>query len=372
MASEIVQPQHSPPANKFAEVAAFFLRLGLTGFGGPLALVAEMQKELIEKRQWISMEEFRQGFTVIKSMPGPLAYQVAIFMGYRRAGRWGGLLAGLLLLLPATVLMMGLGWAYNGISQNQEIGNLFLGFQMGALVLISLAIRSLTDAYLQNTRFWCLVTVSFLVLFFHFLNEPLMILLAALWSLFLDSSWRSRKPLEVGFSLALLVWICLKAGAIVFGTGLAIVPLLENDFVRDTGWITHQQFMDAFALGQLTPGPVLVTVTFVGFRLDGIRGALAATFAVFFPSTVNQLTWFPKFVGWMSQQKWIQSFVLGATAAITAGIAVAIVNIAREATSFQLALFAVFLLIAVKIKVPSWMLILLSGVCSWALLKVFS
>jgi chromate transporter len=374
MSSEADPAPASNPANKnkFVEITLFFFRLGMTGFGGPLALIAEMQKELVERRGWMSMDEFRQAFAVIKSMPGPVAYQTATFFGYKRAGFWGGLIAGTVLLVPATLLMIFLAMAYEAFQKSPDLVSLLAGFQMGALVLIALALQSLTRGYLKSSRFWWLAIVSGLCLVFHIVSEPIAILLAAGWSLFLDFYPRSRRPMEAAFSLGLLVWICLKAGAVVFGTGLAIVPLLENDFVRDTGWITHQQFMDALAFGQLTPGPVSVTVTFVGYKLDGLRGALAATVAIFFPAGFHQLTWFPRFVVWLSRQKWIESFVLGATAAITAGIVVSILNLAKGVSAPQMVIFVVFLLASLRWKIPSWGVVLMSGCLGWIFFRLFS
>lgn len=366
------EPSSSRASDRYLETARFFLRLGLTGFGGPLALVAEMQRELVEKRGWISPAEFRQVFTLIKSMPGPLAYQTALYLGLRRSDRWGAMIAGVLLLLPATLMMIALAAAYDGFQQSADLVALMAGFQMGALALIALALRGLIKGYEKSVRFWTLAALGFAALQGLGISEPLVILAAGFWSLFLDRFPRRRAPLEAAFSLGLLIWICLKAGAFVFGTGLAIVPLLERDFVHETGWLTGRQFMDALAFGQLTPGPVTVTVTFVGYKMDALRGALLATAAVFLPSTFHQLTWFPRFNGWMSRQAWVEPFVLGATAAITAGIAGSILTLGQRASATQLAILAAAVAASLKWKVPGWALILGAGAAAWAVIRISS
>lgn len=360
LASDEISPEERK--RRYREIARFFLGLGLTGFGGPLALIAEMQKELVERRQWISLVEFRQVFTAIKSMPGPVAFQTAQYLGTRYTDRKGGLLAATLLLLPATVMMIVLAAAYDAFQQSADMVNLMQGFQMGALALIAMAVRSLVADYTRQIRFWIVTALATTALALHLVPEIAAILLLGFGLVALEHRWRLNKKLEAGFSLLLLMWICFKAGAFVFGTGLAMVPLLERDFVVENNWITHAQFMDALAFGQLTPGPVSVTVTFVGYKLGGLGAALLATAAIFAPSAFHHLTWFPKFVGWFTKQEWIKPFVEGATAAIVGGILVSIWALAQSANHFQLGLFAVTLLVALKFKMPGWVFIVVPGV----------
>ena len=364
-----VQQLPLAPENKYLEIAKYFFRLGLTGFGGPLALVAEMQKELVEKRKWMPLDEFRQGFALIKTLPGPVAFQSALYLSYRRSNRWGALLGGLLLLLPAFFVMIFLAIFYDRFHQSPDMVSWLAGFQVGALALITLALRPLTSGSLHLPRFWGLAGLSFLLLYSGTFPEPLLIVLAGSTSVCFDYLPTSKKLNEMAFSFLLLIWICIKAGAFIFGTGLAIVPFLEKDFVQVTGWITHGQFMDALAFGQLTPGPVSVTVTFIGYRLDGFRGAIVASLAIFFPSGFHQLTWFPRFSGWFSQQKWVPAFVTGAMASIAAGVVIALVHLGKELSLEEFILWGVLLVISFFSKIPNWLVVLVGGVVQWVVFK---
>lgn len=358
--------------SRYREVFKFFMRLGLTGFGGPLALIAEMQKELVEKRHWISMDEFRQALAMIKAMPGPVAYQTAVFMGFRRSNRLGGLLAGFCIMFPAFVMMVLLALSYSFFRQSEHIIAIFDGFQMGALVLIALAVKPLTSGYLKRARFWGLGLISFIFLLAGSIPEPVLILAAGAWSVFFDQqssatfSGSGKKTFELGSTLLLIGWFCFKSGAIVFGTGLAMIPFLEADFVN-SGLITKEQFMDAVAFAQLTPGPVSVSVTFMGFQIAGILGAVVTSVAVFLPATIHQLTWFPGALRWMSAQKWIQSFLLGAMATITAGVLLAIFKLGSGSTAVQFVVFFLFLGLALRLKLPSWAVVVGGGIVSWVL-----
>jgi chromate transporter len=168
-------------------------------------------------------------------------------------------------------------------------------------------------------------------------------------------------PLVAAVPLSQLFWICFKSGAVVFGTGLAIVPVLETDFVQNLNLISHEQFMHALAFGQMTPGPVLITVTFLGYKVSGLMGAIVTTFAVFLPSFIHMSTWFPKAVLWMARQKWISGLVFGATAAVIGSLIFLSLRLCQENTMFQNILVVISIIALWKAKVPSWLLILLGG-----------
>lgn len=353
-------------AAKWKELVFYFFRLGLTGFGGPLALIADMQKELVEKRSWISTDEFRQAFAAIKSMPGPVAFQTALYLGTRRINRWAGLAAGVCLLIPATLMMFFLAASYQSFQASPSLVRCLVGMQTGALAMIALALRPLTRDYYKSNRFWIVVLLSFILVFRGYFAEPILIFLFGLiFSIYDKQQLKKNIIFEASFSILLLCWICFKAGAFVFGTGLAMVPILENEFVSARGWLSHQEFMDALAFGQLTPGPVSVTVTFIGYKLGGFIGSILATIAVFLPSALHQLTWFPKFVSWFSSQRWVRSFVEGATAAIVGGILVSLFSLIKSVSMFQLGLFAIILIFSFLKTMPSWFWILLPGLITY-------
>lgn len=351
---------------KWKELIFYFFRLGLTGFGGPLALIADMQKELVEKRSWISNDEFRQAFAAIKSMPGPVAFQTALYLGTRRINRWAGLVAGICLLIPATVMMFFLAESYQSVQASPSLVRCLIGMQTGALAMIALALRPLTRDYYKSNRFWFVVLCSFFLVFRGYFAEPVLIFsFGLIFSIYDKQKIKNKTIFEAGFSISLLCWICFKAGAFVFGTGLAMVPILENEFVASRGWLSHQEFMDALAFGQLTPGPVSVTVTFIGYKLGGLLGGGLATVAIFLPSALHQLTWFPKFVSWFSSQRWVRSFVEGATAAIVGGILVSLFSLIKSVSILQLGLFFLILILSYLKTMPSWFWILFPGLITY-------
>ena len=364
------------------EVFFYFLKLGMIGFGGPLALVSSMQQDLIEKKNWMDLEDFKKSVALIKAMPGAFAFQVAVFLGRHRAGFWGAVLAGLALILPSFLLTIFVGSIYSSLSQNQIWIEMMKGLQIAAITLIAVAVIPLSRSYWKEKIFWILFIMG-LPCFFYFPTwEPLLIFLFGGLAIFLRSSPKnfpkasffSAAPLPIiGFDLATLpllgelFWICFKGGAFVFGTGLAIVPLLEQDFVVQRAWLTHQEFMDAVAFGQMTPGPFLITVTWIGFKMAGFSGALTATVAVFLPGFIHMTTWFPKFVNYLSQKKPIKDFTLGAISFVVASLstlsAKSFVQYVGLDTRSMICLGFSLVLIFYA-KAPSWLTLLSGGLVS--------
>ncbi len=361
------------------EVFIYFLKLGATGFGGPLALIAMMQRELIQDKEWIPVEEFAQAIALIKAMPGAVAFQTAVYLGRRRAGFLGGTLAAIGLLLPSFILMVVLAKYYELASQLEKFRSFFNGMQAAAIVLMIQGLRALMEPYISNAKFWLCFVLGGIIFYYNLLPEPILILGAGLLGLMLSRKWIHpgvwALPVETLplFSLEKvneLMWVCFKSGAVVFGSGLAIVPLLERDFVSRLGWLSTQQFLDALALGQITPGPVLITVTFIGFRIAGWLGAIGATCAIFLPGFIHMQTWFPKMVGVMGRQKWIHDFLIPSLGVICGILLVTIFRLTESWKESSLPLMLVVLfcaLLSVAVKVPSWLLILLGGVISLSL-----
>ncbi len=356
------------------EVFFYFLKLGATGFGGPLALIAVMQQELIQERKWISVEEFAQAIALIKAMPGALGFQMAVYLGRRRAGFLGGTLAALGILFPSFVLMILLAKYYELASQLVKFRSFFNGMQAASVVLMIQGLRALMLPYFSKVKFWICFVFGGIIFFRDIMPEPILILGAGFIGLLMARKWTHLAILALPlgaipvFSIGKineLIWVCFKSGAVVFGSGLAIVPLLERDFVSRLGWLTTQQFLDALALGQITPGPVLITVTFIGFRVAGWLGALAATVAIFLPGFIHMQTWFPKMVGVLSRKKWIQDFLVPSLGVICGILLVTIFRLTSSWNENSLSLIGIVLfcsLLSVLVKVPGWMLILVGGV----------
>lgn len=370
------------------DIFTYFIRLGVTGFGGPLALIAQMHRDCIHKKHWITEDDFRQNFALIKSMPGPVATQMSIYLGYRRGGFWGGLLAGIALNLPAFFLMIFLAMTYERIEGSAVSAAALTGIQMAALALIFHSLKSMTSIYWRRFRFWMMALIGTLLFFVMPVPEIALILLFGLISTAMDGhfsddgktmrSWFvppmalagmepalvSALALDSTSVLVTLAWTCFKAGAFVFGTGFAIIPFLQRDFVEVLGWVDITTFKDALAFGQMTPGPVVVTVTFLGYKIAGLMGAVVATVAVYFPSFFHHLTWYPRFSQRLAQMTWVPSFVIGAISAVSAGILWVIGTNLRGLSAFQSVVFVLSLLLVEKSKLPSWFIIIMAGVAS--------
>jgi chromate transporter len=345
------------------EIFLYFLRLGVFGFGGPVAMIAQMQNDLVVERKWMSQQEFRSLFGLIKAMPGSIAFQVGVTLAYRRGGFWGACLAALGLVSPAFCLMILVGMYYDQAVEISWMRSLFLGMQLGAFAVIVWALKSLTKDFFKDAIFWILLVASILLSALTNIPEPLLILVFG--ALGLSFYFLKEKKIFSLDPISLqLFLICLQAGSIVFGTGLAIIPLLEGEFVSRLGWLTHQQFLDAVSFGQLTPGPVVITVTFIGYKMAGLKGALIATFAIFFPAFFHMVTWFPRVLSWLQKQKWIQHFSLAVTAGVCGTIIVALYRLGGDWGLRHY--FGIFLLILLMrlTKIPSWGIILIGGVSS--------
>jgi chromate transporter len=351
----------------------YFFRLGLTSFGGPLAIIAQIQRDLVDQRKVISEEDFVRALSLIKSLPGPVAIQVVAFWSYRLCGAWIAVLASILFVLPAFLMMLALAIFYDQFRASHGLVQLMDGMQAGAFVLILLALHSISKSSYSMPRFWVLFFLSLLTLGYFHVLEPVVIVAAGLISIFWPRLTSGSSPGSSlrSFVLVDLFWVCLKAGAFTFGTGFAILPLLQADFVDLHHWVTQQQFMDAIAFGQLTPGPISVAVTFVGYRVAGFWGALLATVAIYLPGVFNMTTWFPRTFTWFSRQGWVKPFVTGATAAIAAGILLALVTIAGVLQPGQLVIPVVLLILSFRFSIPSWALVVVSGASWWLIQAIF-
>ncbi len=363
----------------YREVFLYFLRLGLVGFGGPLALIASMQRDLIEDRKWLDRKKFQNAFTLIKSMPGPIAFSTAVYLGKLRAGFVGAFLAGFGLIFPSFVMML-IFTAFLAKFDNQaQITYVMLGMQVGALAVILVSLQGLAKGFERDIVFWVLVLVS---IFFNMQfpsYEPLIIIGFGA-ALVLSPFRKTVIGLSVVFFLGTvafadvvesaspetllnLVWVCFKSGAFVFGSGLAIVPILEQEVVQHYHWLTHTQFLNSLALGQVTPGPVVITATSIGYYVAGYLGAVIATVSIFLASFIHMSTWFPSAVEYLSKQKWIANFSRGAIAAVLGSITFAVFKLGKDlewnAMVIAVAIFA--LLVAYTKRLPTWAIIPLCG-----------
>ena len=360
------------------QLTAYFLKLGTIGFGGPVALVGYMHRDLVEGRGWISESDYRDGLALSQLAPGPLAAQLAIYIGFVHYGVIGATAAGLAFVLPSFLMVLGLGWAYvkyGGISWVQAVF-----YAVGATVIgiIAYSAYNLTRKSLGGARLlWAIYVVAAAATVITESEEVLLFLAAGVLV------WLVRAPPDLGrlrghaptivlapvgavgaggVDLDLLGRILAfftYAGAFVFGSGLAIVPFLYGGLVKEHGWLTDQQFLDAVAVALITPGPVVITTGFIGFLLAGLPGAVVAAVATFLPAyflTIIPAPYFRKY----GRQPSVAAFVDGVTAAAIGAISGAVVVLGRRSVvdvpTALIALASVFVLW--KWRVPEPLLIL--------------
>lgn len=321
-----------------------------------------MEDEVVRKRQWVSAKDFARGFALLKVFPGPTGTQMAIHLGRLRKGRWGGLVAGLTYIFPSFVFILSLGILLTSLQEISWKGAFISGMQVAALGVIFQGAYRLAASNLQKDKSLLIVAVSAAVVFINPDLEFLIILFFGFLGLLIHWKFRAlRESISLG-----LVYVCLKAALFTFGTGLAIVPLLEHDVVEKFKWLNHSQFLEALALGQITPGPVVITVTWIGYKLMQIPGALLATAAVFIPGFLVTLFFIP-----FIEKKWgeapaLQTFyryvipaVVGAMAAVSLKLFFLTVNNANT-----LGIFVASLVLVFWRKTPAWFVIPLLGVAS--------
>ena len=288
---------------RLAEVAKLFLKLGLTAFGGPAAHIAMMEDEAVVRRKWLTREKFLDLLGAANLIPGPSSTEMAIYIGYIRAGAAGLLLAGLCFILPATILVIAIAWAYARFGMLPGVSAVFYGIKPVVIAVILQAIWRLGRSAVKS-RFLGAVAVIAMAFSFLGLNVLLVLLGSGLvvaitsgankWRhttlsiLFLGSASApaAQGAAIASFGLWPLFLVFLKVGALLFGSGYVLLAFLHADLVQKLHWLTESQLIDAVAVGQFTPGPVFTTATFIGYILGGLTGAIVATVAIFLPSFV--------------------------------------------------------------------------------------
>lgn len=345
--------------SSYSEIFLYFLKLGFTGFGGPVALTAIMQKELVEERGWITREQFDQAFPLIKAMPGALAVMTCSYLSYKRRGFVGALCGAIGLLLPAFTMMILLAIAAPAMAELNWLQPLLMGFQAGALALIALACLQLATPYRSQKLWWVYVAATLGLSFAH-VPEPLLILSFGALNVFIMKRKRLGTALFVVPLLELML-VCFSAGAFVFGTGLAAIPFLENQMVFKNQWISQHEFLQAVAFGQITPGPVTVTATYIGYKISGFMGALFGTIAIYLPGFIHMTTWFPRMVTNLSKKSWIRDFSQGALGAVVGTLIYVVIRYVPSVGARGAIIFAIASVVLIRFKIPAWLMIIVCG-----------
>lgn len=356
------------------DLALYFLKLGSIGFGGPIALVGYMERDLVEEKGWISKEQYLRGLALAQLAPGPLAAQLAIYIGYLKGNVLGATLIGIAFILPSFLMVVILGMlyvAYGGLDWMQAI---FYGIGAAVIGIIVKSAYKLTKLTLKRkVLLWIIFVVMCTVTAYTEQEIVWLFLLCGILALFILAPPRftiSRQnlfALPLGLSLLqvssvspseVLTKVFLffaKAGAFVFGSGLAIVPFLYGGVVQDYHWLNERQFLDAVAVAMITPGPVVITVGFIGYLIAGFPGAVAAAFGVFLPVYLFVVLPAPYFERYAKNPQLI-AFVDGVTAAATGAIAGAVIVLGRRAIidvpTALIALATLMLVIRSKIQEP--------------------
>jgi len=281
----------------------YYLRLGTIGFGGPVALVGQMEKELVQERRWLTKEEFREGLAVCQSLPGPLAIQVGIFISYIRGGFWGAWAGGWAFILPNFLFVAALGALYVHFGGLSPVKAIFYGVSPAVIALIFYSCYRLAKLGMEDRLQWIIAAGCFVVTVAVQAEVALLFIISGVIGIaYYGTFFRKRSrvaslPLlavvpakavavaaTTGSTLAQLLAFFLKAGSLTFGSGLVIVPFLEKGLVQQTGWLNGQEFLVAVAMGMLSPGPVVITATFVGYLVAGFWGSIVSTVGIFLPS----------------------------------------------------------------------------------------
>ncbi len=353
-AAPAAAPTDNAKTGGLSALTAYFLKLGTIGFGGPVALVGYMQRDLVERRGWIDDDEYKLGLALAQIMPGPLAAQLAIAIGYFRHGVLGATLAGVAFVVPSFLMVLALSALYVAFGGLWWMQALFYGISAAVIGIIAIAGYKLARKVNgRDPLLWGVFAALFLVTIWAQAELAEFFLLAGLLVLLVKAPprWlRARLPFltvapapvavavaaiaaateaRTGVLLDILLFFT-KAGAFVFGSGLAIVPFLQAGVVEGHGWLTEQQFLDAVAVAMITPGPVVITVAFIGYLVAGLSGATLAAVGIFLPVWVLTVVPAPWFVRHRNNAQ-LRAFSDGATAAASGAIAGAVVVLAQRA-----------------------------------------
>ena len=334
------------PQGRLIELLLYFLRLGSIGFGGPVALVGQMERELVAERSWLTKEQMREAIAICQSLPGPLAIQVGIYVSYLRDGFWGAWIGGWAFIFPNFVMVAALGALYVYLGDLKPITAIFYGVSPAVIALILHSCYRLAKLGMEDWLQWVIALVCFAVTVILQAEVAFLFIGAGIVGVLYYGNLFRRAPdvkLQIAAvplliaptaatnaTLSKLLLFFLKAGSLTFGSGLVIVPFLQQGLVEQYGWLDERQFLIAVAVGMVSPGPVVITATFVGYLVAGFWGSLVSTIGIFIPSFIFILVAAP-LLARHGKNPNVQGFVRGAYGAAIGTILGACVLLGRIA-----------------------------------------
>ncbi|MGO9738637.1 MAG: chromate efflux transporter [Desulfomonilaceae bacterium] len=371
-------------SQRLTEVAMLFLKQGFTAFGGPAAHIAMMHDETVNRRQWLNDQDFLDLLGATNLIPGPNSTQMAIHIGFMRAGWPGLIVAGTCFIVPAMLIVLSLAWLYMRYGATPQAESLLYGVKPAVISIIVQALWNLAPKAVKGPV-TAIVGTTILALYFGGVNIIALLFAGGLIVMLTANFQRLRRPslgislvplsgagaltqVALPFSLPLLFLTFLKIGAVLYGSGYVLLAFLRADFVVGLGWLTDKQLIDAIAIGQVTPGPVFTTATFIGYILGGIPGALVATLGIFLPSFIFVAISNP-LISRVRNSVWLSGFLdgvnvasLGLTAAVTWQLGRASLV---DPICILLAIVSLFLLIRFKVN-STWVIVggAIVGICS--------
>jgi chromate transporter len=335
-------------SGRIGELVRYFLRLGCLGFGGPVALVGQMERELVDGKKWLTKEQMREAIAICQSLPGPLAIQVGVYVSYLRGGFWGAWAGGWAFILPNFLIVAALGALYVYLGDLQPVTAIFYGVSPAVIALILHSCYRLAKLGMEDWLQWVIAAACLAVTVILQAEVAILFIGAGLVGILYYSSLFKKAPATLsgivvvpavagplapvasGSILSKLLLFFLKAGSLTFGSGLVIVPFLEQGLVQQYNWLDERQFLIAVAIGMISPGPVVITATFVGYLVAGFWGSLVSTVGIFLPSFLFVLIAAPLLARHRGNAN-VQGFVKGAYAAAIGTILGACILLGRIA-----------------------------------------